>query len=289
MQISPYNNISETAYWMAAYRALDSQSKESVIQDFLADKFADPKGFKFLNKLPLGKNFSWIFNTRTKIFDEIILNFIRHEKITTVVNLAAGFDMRPYRLDLPSSLTWIEMDHVEVIDYKKNITHNLSANCQILRFACDLSKSASLQNLLAQNLEGDKKVLFITEGLIVYLTQDEFAVLRDNLKQASCITSYWAFDVAHPMIVAMMARLWNSVLQKSHSYFRNGMSIQLVQERMLGSFELIQRESLLLKACQFKLAPMSVRITRFFLKFWPKKIRDWYFSLSNVVVLKNSL
>src|SRR2546422_4602991 len=34
-------------------------------------------------------------------------------------NLAAGLDARPYRLPLPSSLRWVEVDFPDVIAYKQ--------------------------------------------------------------------------------------------------------------------------------------------------------------------------
>ena len=38
-----------------------------------------------------------------------------------VVNLAAGLDTRPYRMDLPSSLLWVEVDLPDLLDYKEGV------------------------------------------------------------------------------------------------------------------------------------------------------------------------
>ena len=35
-------------------------------------------------------------------------------------NLAAGLDTRPYRMDLPPSLRWIEVDLPDILDYKED-------------------------------------------------------------------------------------------------------------------------------------------------------------------------
>jgi len=39
-----------------------------------------------------------------------------------VVNLAAGLDARPYRMSLPASLQWIEVDLPEILAYKEKIS-----------------------------------------------------------------------------------------------------------------------------------------------------------------------
>jgi O-methyltransferase involved in polyketide biosynthesis len=36
-----------------------------------------------------------------------------------VLNLAAGLDTRPYRLALPASLRWVEVDLHDILDYKE--------------------------------------------------------------------------------------------------------------------------------------------------------------------------
>ena len=34
------------------------------------------------------------------------------------MNLGAGLDARPYRMELPETLRWIEVDYPQVIDWK---------------------------------------------------------------------------------------------------------------------------------------------------------------------------
>jgi O-methyltransferase involved in polyketide biosynthesis len=38
-----------------------------------------------------------------------------------VVNLAAGLDTRPYRMDLSSSRLWVEVDLPDLLDYKEEV------------------------------------------------------------------------------------------------------------------------------------------------------------------------
>jgi O-methyltransferase involved in polyketide biosynthesis len=55
----------------------------------------------------LGERHAWTWATRAYLFDSYIREQVK-EGADTVVNLAAGLDTRPYRMDLPSSLRWVD-------------------------------------------------------------------------------------------------------------------------------------------------------------------------------------
>jgi O-methyltransferase involved in polyketide biosynthesis len=61
----------------------------------------------------------WSLVVRICVIDELILRSIEQEGIDTVLNLGAGLDTRPYRLSLPSSLHWIEVDFPAILNYKE--------------------------------------------------------------------------------------------------------------------------------------------------------------------------
>jgi hypothetical protein len=44
---------------------------------------------------------------------------IGSQGVDTVLNLGAGLDTRPYRMDVPQGLRWIEVDYPHVIDLKE--------------------------------------------------------------------------------------------------------------------------------------------------------------------------
>ena len=52
---------------------------------------------------------AWSFIARTHLFDRFVTRLAQHGA-DTIVNLAAGLDTRPYRMELPSSLRWVEVD-----------------------------------------------------------------------------------------------------------------------------------------------------------------------------------
>ena len=64
--------------------------------------------------MTFGKNPSWPWVARTYLFDQFISEQVA-QGVDMVVNLAAGLDARPYRMDLPASLKWVEVDLPELL------------------------------------------------------------------------------------------------------------------------------------------------------------------------------
>src|SRR3954471_23306690 len=112
------SNISDTARWVAMYRAMESDRKDAIFRDPLARHLAGERGAEILRAMPKGRAYAWPMIVRTALFDEIVLRVIEREGVDTVLNLAAGLDARPYRLPLPRRLKWIDVDLPAMIDYK---------------------------------------------------------------------------------------------------------------------------------------------------------------------------
>src|SRR5207237_989166 len=60
----------------------------------------------------------WPVVARTVYFDMVITRLADAGEIGCVLNLAAGLDARPYRLDLPSTRVWTEVDLPEMHECK---------------------------------------------------------------------------------------------------------------------------------------------------------------------------
>src|SRR5215467_10320969 len=102
-------HISDTAKWVATFRADESERPDAVFHDPFARRLAGEKGEEIANKIGFSKENSWSFVARTFLFDEVIKQHVE-QGCDMVINLAAGLDARPYRMQLPPSLQWIEID-----------------------------------------------------------------------------------------------------------------------------------------------------------------------------------
>jgi methyltransferase (TIGR00027 family) len=177
--------ISETAYLVAMYRALESERPDALFQDSWARLLAGGKGQILVEMLGDKQQAANIIATRTHIIDRTIEQLVKSKQIDTIVNLGAGLDTRPYRLSLPRSLQWIEVDLPDILNYKEAQLQNHRANCQLCRIQLDLANLELRRSLFSQINSTATQVLVLTEGLLSYLPEAQVSLLAADLQQQS--------------------------------------------------------------------------------------------------------
>ena len=111
-------NVSDTAFMVAGFRALETERAEPLFRDPLAAKLAGDHGRAILATVPQSFVGGWSVVIRTVIIDGFIQRAVK-DGVDTILNLGAGLDTRPYRMELPRSLRWIEVDFPDVIALKE--------------------------------------------------------------------------------------------------------------------------------------------------------------------------
>jgi methyltransferase (TIGR00027 family) len=213
-------NISDTARWAAYFRAQESRRPDALFRDPYAERLAGARGVDIANTLPEGNKHEWAWVARTYLFDQ----FIAREIVAgadTVLNLAAGLDARPYRMALPASLQWIEVDLPDLLSYKELILANEKPLCALERIRLDLSDVNARRALFAQFNSRAKKVLVLTEGLLIYLSPQEVAALARDLAFFPAFQS-WAAEITSPGLLKMMQRSAGKSLSDVGAPFKFG-------------------------------------------------------------------
>lgn len=186
-------DVSDTSLWVAHYRAAETARPDALFKDPYAAKLAGEKGERIaLDMKAMGKYVEWSVVSRTLMIDEFILQLIA-EGVDTVVNLGAGLDSRPYRMTLPASLHWIEVDYPSIIRHKTDVLKNEQPSCRLTRVALDLSDDEKRREFLAKTDAEAKKILVITEGVVPYLTPAQVGTLADDLR-ARPHFQYWIVE-----------------------------------------------------------------------------------------------
>ena len=122
-----------------------------------------------------------------------------------IVNLAAGLDARPYRMQLPPSLRWVEVDLPEILDYKERVLRNEKPVCVLERIRLDLSDVSGRSALFGRLGESGKRALIITEGLMIYLTAEAAGKLAADLAVPASF-HFWIVDIASPGLLRMLRK-----------------------------------------------------------------------------------
>ena len=88
---SQIRNISDTARWVAVYRARESERRDAVFRDPFARRLAGERGEQIAASIAFMEKNSWPFVARTWLTDHIISDEVR-QGADMVINLAAGLD-----------------------------------------------------------------------------------------------------------------------------------------------------------------------------------------------------
>jgi methyltransferase (TIGR00027 family) len=216
--VSPVSHVSDTARWVAMYRAMESDRPDALFRDPYARKLAGPEGEAILRGIPKGQSLAWPMIVRTQVMDELILRTIKQDGIDTVLNLAAGLDARPYRLPLPAALRWVEADFPDVIAYKQSHLAGDQPRCVLESASADLTDDHARRALFERVNASAKRTLVVTEGLIAYLQREQVAGLASDLS-AQMSFRWWLIDLASPDLLKRLNRTIGKALQRAPLIF----------------------------------------------------------------------
>jgi methyltransferase (TIGR00027 family) len=185
-------HVSDTALMVAACRAHETELEDALVRDPFAARLAGERGVAILRALPHANVVRLGLAVRTRFVDELLLQALRENPITTVLSIGCGLDTRPWRLDLPSSLRWIEIDFGEVLDYKDRLMFGEAPRCRRDRLTADLNDPA--QRSALYEAAGSAPALMITEGLLLYLPAATVEALAAEASSHSGV-SHWISDI----------------------------------------------------------------------------------------------
>ena len=153
---------------------------------------------------------------RTVIMDEYIMQCVSEYGVDSVINLAAGLDTRPYRMNLSSSLHWYEVDLPVIIQYKEKILANDQPICKFEQLALDLRNYHARDAFFKRISENSQNVLILTEGLLAYLRKEEVEKLASDLHKYSNFT-YWVSDISRPKALIKMKKYYGKYLEAANA------------------------------------------------------------------------
>src|SRR6478752_5027284 len=216
---NPIRNVSDTALWVAIYRAMETERSDALFRDPYARRLGGARGQAIVDALPDGQQTSWPLVVRTCVMDDIVRRCVQMGA-RTVLNLAAGLDARPYRLDLPASLRWLHVDLPDMLGYFRERMAGEIPRCQLEFIAADLRDAQTRRDVFA-HAATQGPVLVITEGLLVYLEREQVEDLARDLHDIAQ-ASWWLTDLASPMLLKFLEKKWQPKLSDGNAPFRFG-------------------------------------------------------------------
>jgi methyltransferase (TIGR00027 family) len=206
-------SISDTARWVAYHRATESDRPDAIFKDPFARKLAGERGATIARVL---HDNDWAIAVRTYLFDNGVKTLLARQPVDVVVNLAAGLDSRPYRLDLPPTLQWIEVDLPQILDEKRRILTDEKPRCKLEVVSENLADPERRKALFADLDTRGRNILVITEGLLIYLDDEKVSALAADLF-AQPNFRYWMAEITSPKVLEFINRKWQRYFAAANS------------------------------------------------------------------------
>lgn len=138
------------------HRATESARPDALFHDPLAERLAGQHGRAIVAQVPRSTRNGWWLVARTKIIDDAIAAAIA-DGCDRVLNLAAGLDTRPYRLELPPDFGWVEADLPALLAEKTELLADQTPRCRLTRAAVDLAEPHARDAFLDDALAGAQR------------------------------------------------------------------------------------------------------------------------------------
>ena len=209
-------NVSDTALWVAIYRAMESERPDAIFSDPYARRLGGSRGEEIVRTLPKGAASAWPMIVRTAVMDEIILRAVDRDGVRTIVNLAAGLDARAYRLPLPAELTWLHVDLPDMVSYVRGQLAGETPRCRLEYVTADLTDATQRGAVLSRVAQAGGPALAVTEGLLGYLQAEQVADLARALSICPELR-WWLIDLASPKLLEYLKKTWQPHLQAGNA------------------------------------------------------------------------
>ena len=153
-----------------------------------------------------------MISARTEILDQATEKFLCENPDSVIVNLGSGLDTRLHRVD-NGQMLWYDLDLPECIDIRKNFFQETSRFKFIAKSVLDFS--------WIDDIEKNKKTLFIAEGLLNYFTEEQVKeivlTIKDNFPESELV-----FEAHSPLIVKSWHR--HPSVKNAFSMFKWGLN-----------------------------------------------------------------
>ena len=169
-------DVETTALIPVAIKASESLRKNPRVRDEVAVEMIKKLG---IDTKPFDKFMSHEgVIARTVMLDRMVKDFIAKNPSAVIVNMGAGFDNRFSRVD-NGSIFWFDLDLPDSIELRKKV---FSERERVSMLSGSVLEDGWCATVKAESAKTSSKVLFLAEGLFMYLTLEEISKLLSILK-----------------------------------------------------------------------------------------------------------
>ncbi|ORB73884.1 class I SAM-dependent methyltransferase [Mycobacterium scrofulaceum] len=171
----PWGSVEWTNLVTLYLRAHESGSRRPVLGDKAAAEAVEriDYDFKRIHRSSLPASNQYLVALRARQLDDWCADFLRRHPDAVVLHLGCGLDGRAFRVAVPPSVSWFDVDQPAVIELRRRLYDDAAGYRMI-------GSSVTDPDWLDQVPTG-RPTLVIAEGLLMYLTERQVRELLQRL------------------------------------------------------------------------------------------------------------
>lgn len=206
-------DIETTALIPVAIKANETLRKNPRVRDEVAVEMIKTLG---IDTKPFDKFMSHEgVIARTVMLDRMVNDFVAKNPSAVIVNMACGFDNRFSRVD-NGRVFWFDLDLPDSIEVRKKVFPKREREEMI---SGSVLENGWCERVLSEIKKTNSKVLFLAEGLFMYLTFDEIkkllSVLKENFPTGTLIA-----EQNNPLMVKNQK--YHDTVKNTNAVFKSG-------------------------------------------------------------------
>lgn len=199
-----------TSCWVAAARAIETESPMPLFVDPFARELAGEIGFELLSQLSRPhpqfgvRRFARdpYLSVRTRYFDDTLIQAVRELSIRQIVLLGAGMDTRAFRLRWPVYTVVYELDRRDVFASKEAVLRsNTAISCCERRVINNDVTTDWVPSLVRTGFDPSMPSAFVLEGFLMYLAPDTVERVMSTISTIAAPSSWICADVPNPELL----------------------------------------------------------------------------------------
>ncbi len=198
-KISFKDGVSETLLINLYFRSLENKLPKPLLKDEFSGAVVDKIDYDF-SKFDSSDMSRIGVIIRAKYFDDEIIEFAKNKECIVVVQVGAGFDTRPLRLEhaCPNAVFY-DLDLPDVIKFRDELVPKAKQNFSL---ACSMLETAWMDELAGKYPQ--TPFIFVLEGVSMYFEESEMKGFFLNL--AKRFKGEVALDLLNVWCCKMMAK-----------------------------------------------------------------------------------
>ena len=206
-------DVQGTALIPVAIKANETLRKKPRIKDDVAVEIIRTLG---IDTKPFDKFLSHEgVVARTIMLDRTVNSFIKENPEAVIVNMGAGCDNRFSRVD-NKKIAWFDIDFPDSIELRKKVFPKRE---RVTMIADNILDSAWCKKVKEEIKKRNAPVMFLAEGLFMYLTLEEIAkllsILKDNFLSGTLIA-----ELNNPLMVKNQK--YHDTIKNTNAVFKSG-------------------------------------------------------------------